>query len=352
MGAVGGTFVNGERPSAPGNQRVLPSAPLPGQPRLGVRQRLAAQGYIDTGYKTGLRMSQAVPHAMGGREGLVDTAAKTARTGYIQRRLGKAMEGHHIAQDGTVRNAYNSVYQLHFGGDGLDPAKTFQVRLPVLLLDDAELRERHVVELRSDDPRCHAAIASERALLVRTRDEVRRLMATEFQPRMEIEAPLPFDAAKLMLRARADTPEPHVYQDHELAELHLAVRDACQMLDSEVPCVMTCLHLLSTLSTKQIRDVWRCPPACVQAVLADAINLHRRARIQAGDAVGILTATSLGEPTTQVRAVSLPLTARPRPPYVPCTNRRCPPCLRVADDAQHVSQPPPPRSLWLPVVVY
>lgn len=31
-------------------------------------------------------------HAMGGREGLIDTAVKTSSTGYIQRRLVKAME--------------------------------------------------------------------------------------------------------------------------------------------------------------------------------------------------------------------------------------------------------------------
>jgi DNA-directed RNA polymerase II subunit RPB1 len=31
-------------------------------------------------------------HAMGGREGLIDTAVKTAETGYISRRLIKALE--------------------------------------------------------------------------------------------------------------------------------------------------------------------------------------------------------------------------------------------------------------------
>jgi DNA-directed RNA polymerase II subunit RPB1 len=42
-------------------------------------------------------------HAMGGREGLVDTAVKTAETGYIQRRLVKAMESVMVHYDGTVR---------------------------------------------------------------------------------------------------------------------------------------------------------------------------------------------------------------------------------------------------------
>ena len=42
---------------------------------------------------------------MGGREGLIDTAIKTAETGYIQRRLVKALEDIMVKYDGTVRNS-------------------------------------------------------------------------------------------------------------------------------------------------------------------------------------------------------------------------------------------------------
>lgn len=47
-----------------------------------------------------------VPAAvMGGRIGLIDTAVKTAETGYTQRRLVKAMEDLMVRYDGTVRNS-------------------------------------------------------------------------------------------------------------------------------------------------------------------------------------------------------------------------------------------------------
>lgn len=39
---------------------------------------------------------------MGGREGLVDTAVKTAETGYMSRRLMKALEDLYTHYDGTV----------------------------------------------------------------------------------------------------------------------------------------------------------------------------------------------------------------------------------------------------------
>ena len=46
---------------------------------------------------------------MGGREGVIDTACKTAETGHIQRRLIKALEDVMVKYDGTVRTSRNQV---------------------------------------------------------------------------------------------------------------------------------------------------------------------------------------------------------------------------------------------------
>jgi DNA-directed RNA polymerase III subunit RPC1 len=58
---------------------------------------------------------------MGGREGLVDTAVKTAETGYMARRLMKALEDLSMQYDMTVRNSEQSVVQFSYGDDGLNP---------------------------------------------------------------------------------------------------------------------------------------------------------------------------------------------------------------------------------------
>jgi len=46
---------------------------------------------------------------MGGREGLVDTAVKTAETGYMQRRLMKALEDLVLKYDKTVRSSDETI---------------------------------------------------------------------------------------------------------------------------------------------------------------------------------------------------------------------------------------------------
>lgn len=63
-----------------------------------------AKGFVENSYLKGLTPAEFYFHAMGGREGLIDTAVKTAETGYIQRRLIKAMESVMVKYDGTVRD--------------------------------------------------------------------------------------------------------------------------------------------------------------------------------------------------------------------------------------------------------
>lgn len=52
---------------------------------------------------------------MAGREGLLDTAVKTAETGYMQRRLVKALEDLVSHYDGSVRNSRGEVIQFIYG---------------------------------------------------------------------------------------------------------------------------------------------------------------------------------------------------------------------------------------------
>ena len=71
-------------------------------------------------------------HAMGGRTGLIDTAVKTSMTGYIQRRLIKAMEDLKICYDMTVRNNKGRIVQFRYGEDGIDPTKIESQSFPLI----------------------------------------------------------------------------------------------------------------------------------------------------------------------------------------------------------------------------
>lgn len=81
----------------------------------------AARGFVQNSFYSGLTPTEFFFHTMAGREGLVDTAVKTAETGYLQRRLVKCLEDLVVHYDGTVRNAINEMVDTIYGGDGLDP---------------------------------------------------------------------------------------------------------------------------------------------------------------------------------------------------------------------------------------
>ena len=82
----------------------------------------------------GLTPSEFYFHAMGGREGVIDTAVKTSETGYIQRRLVKAMEDLKISSDLTVRNSLGDILQLQYGEDGMDACKLITQNIPRIQL--------------------------------------------------------------------------------------------------------------------------------------------------------------------------------------------------------------------------
>merc|ERR1712142_269176 len=81
----------------------------------------AAKGFVANSFYSGLTPTEFFFHTMGGREGLVDTAVKTAETGYMQRRLVKSLEDLCMRYDMTVRNSSGEVIQFEYGGDNLDP---------------------------------------------------------------------------------------------------------------------------------------------------------------------------------------------------------------------------------------
>jgi DNA-directed RNA polymerase subunit A' len=116
-GCVGQQAVRGERIHRGYQYRTLPHFK---KGDLGAR----AKGFVASSYKTGLTPTEYFFHSMGGREGLVDTAVRTSRSGYMQRRLINALEDVKVENDGTVRHSGGQIIQFMYGEDGIDPTRS------------------------------------------------------------------------------------------------------------------------------------------------------------------------------------------------------------------------------------
>ncbi|MBY9004346.1 MAG: DNA-directed RNA polymerase subunit A', partial [Candidatus Lokiarchaeota archaeon] len=144
---VGQQAIRGERINRGYSQRTLPHFKIND---LTPKSR----GFVESSYRNGLNPEEFFFHAMGGREGLVDTAVRTSTSGYMQRRLVNALQDMVVENDHTVRNSDKNIIQFFYGDDGIDPMHTDHsdaVNLDVLLLkakalDINEIRD----ELRSN----------------------------------------------------------------------------------------------------------------------------------------------------------------------------------------------------------
>jgi DNA-directed RNA polymerase I subunit RPA1 len=127
--------------------RTMPSfAPYDPNPR--------ADGFITDRFLTGVRPQEYYFHCMAGREGLVDTAVKTSRSGYLQRCLVKHLEELKVCYDHTVRDGEGGVVQFLYGEDGIDPMKAAHLdgsstTLQYMARNHKALAKRHIALPRS-----------------------------------------------------------------------------------------------------------------------------------------------------------------------------------------------------------
>jgi len=98
-----------------------------------------ARGFIENSYINGLSATELFFHAMGGRIGLIDTAVKTAVTGYIQRRLVKGLEDLMVHYDMTVRTNKGRIVQFICGDDNFDTVKVESQNLPLVKMSTEEI---------------------------------------------------------------------------------------------------------------------------------------------------------------------------------------------------------------------
>jgi len=82
-----------------------------------------AMGYVSSNFTKGMNPIEYFFHAMGGRESMVNTAIRTARSGYMQRRFINALQDLMVYPDLSVRDSGGRIVQTLYGGDGLDPMK-------------------------------------------------------------------------------------------------------------------------------------------------------------------------------------------------------------------------------------
>ncbi|MCJ1358831.1 MAG: DNA-directed RNA polymerase II subunit RPB1 [Icmadophila ericetorum] len=284
-----------------------------------------SRGFVENSYLRGLTPTEFFFHAMAGREGLIDTAVKTAETGYIQRRLVKAMEDVMAKYDGTVRNSLGDIVQFVYGEDGLDGVHIEHQKVDIINCSNEQFKKKFRIDLM--DPAWSIPVSTlEKANEIAGDLKVQRYLDEEWKQLQEARTflrlkrtddndniPLPInvlrvlDTAKNIFKikdkSRSDLhPADVIPQVNALLDRLVVVRGD-DPLSREAQYNATILfkaQLRSRLAFKRLVTEYTLNQLAFQHVLGEIESRFSRAIVSPGEMVGVLAAQSIGEPATQM----------------------------------------------------
>ncbi|RDW90073.1 DNA-directed RNA polymerase II core subunit RPO21 [Aspergillus mulundensis] len=284
-----------------------------------------SRGFVENSYLRGLTPTEFFFHAMAGREGLIDTAVKTAETGYIQRKLVKALEEVMVKYDGTVRNSLGDIIQFIYGEDGLDGAHIEHQKLDILTCSDAKFKERFRIDLMdpalslgsdvleqaneiAGDVEVQRYLDEEWEELLKARDVVRHVAkGTEESMPLPINIQRILEMARTTFRIREGTisdlhPAEVIPQVQSLLNRLMIVRgdDPISQEAQESATMLFKAQLRSRLAFKRLVTQYSMNKLAFQHVLGAIESRFAKATAAPGEMVGVLAAQSIGEPATQM----------------------------------------------------
>ncbi|KAL7083399.1 hypothetical protein ACP275_14G159200 [Erythranthe tilingii] len=285
-----------------------------------------SRGFVENSYLRGLTPQEFFFHAMGGREGLIDTAVKTSETGYIQRRLVKAMEDIMVKYDGTVRNSLGDVIQFLYGEDGMDAVWIESQPLESLKLKKSDFNDMYKYEIDNANwnpnymlPEAVEDLKTIREIRSVFDAEVTKLEVDRFQLGTEIATtgdnswPLPVNIKRLVLNAqktfKVDFRRPSDMHPMEIVEavdklqerLKVVVGDDYLSTEAQKNATLFFNILLrSALASKRVLKEYRLTREAFEWVIGEIESRFLQSLVAAGEMIGCVAAQSIGEPATQM----------------------------------------------------
>ena len=294
-----------------------------------------SKGFVENSFLKGLTPQEFYFHAMGGREGIIDTAVKTSQTGYIQRRLVKALEDIMIKYDGTVRNSVGNLMQFLYGEDGMAGEYIEDQKFETLKLND-EMLERNYkfIERDEDDEfnifndlkrfmedsvieemkragfsKLRLDLDSEFEQIKKDRDDMRKNLLVSGDNAINI----PVNIKTIITYAENDNhinmfsksdlnPMIVLQKVKELKEDLEIVKGSDKISKEGQECALTLFNkvLNYSLSTKNIIINHRLNKKAFDFVCGEIKSKFEQAIVRPGEMVGSIAAQSIGEPATQM----------------------------------------------------
>jgi len=257
---------------------------------------IESRGFVENSFISGIRPAEFFFHAMGGREGLIDTAVKTSDSGYIQRKLVKIMEDLRVEYDGTVRNVNGSIVQFVYGGDGAQSICVEVQPIDLAVMSMEQVYREFAASVDDFKAVVNGDVGSAPDLIDQILKDREVLVKDVFRYVKNTEVSVPVHIKRILAKyenkysVKTDlTPE---YVVNELNALTNEPMFRSNKL----------FHILLRyyLAPKKSIINLRLTKSLFDDLLKDIRFKYMKSKVQAGEMVGTLAAQSVGEPTTQL----------------------------------------------------
>lgn len=280
-----------------------------------------ARGFIKSSYLDGLKGHEFFFHIMGGREGLIDTAIKTALTGYIQRKCIKFLEDLNVNYEGLIRTANGVLVQYLYGDSGIDQQKQTQVKINLINLNNEAVKEHHTFnedDIKKLEKKYNSSIDKFNKkmynIMIEMRDKLRSIYfrATSNYKVIEDTFMLPVNLLRITQELKNEEPymiEPQYiidsidnlltnYDDRFITMM----KDNSKLLREDDMSYKFLLRiaLYEYLSPKRCLTEYMISKKQFDEVIENIRVLLSRALVEPGEMVGVIAAQSIGEPLSQM----------------------------------------------------
>ena len=283
-----------------------------------------ARGFIKNSYLSGLTGCDYFWQAAAGREGLIDTAIKTATTGYLQRRLIKALEDIHVCYDGSVRTAQNLMLQMLYGDSGINQAVQTEIKLEVVGMNNKQVEDKFTfskTELKKFKGVKNIKELNKNLLknMIKYRDKLRKnqIKFSMNYKIMDDKFMLPINFVRIIQENLRDSNKKNKLLDpsyiierlekflsHDITQL-ISVSESSSMKDNLIDDenrfkLLLRIALYEYLNPKRCIFEYNFTTEDFDTVMKEMILSFNKAVVDPGEMVGIISAQSIGEPTSQL----------------------------------------------------
>ena len=282
-----------------------------------------SHGFVEHSFIEGLTPQEFFFHAMSGREGLIDTAVKTSETGYIQRRMIKALEDMKVTTDGSVRNAANKIVQFVYGDDGMNAAFIEKLKVLTIFKKYGEMIKEYKFSSSEDWSEFMQEFLADQLkwedLEADKKEEFDDAMEAHFQqllsdqkfiveevfkssPNNIIFSPVNLDRLiknsiqKFSIKKHSKTDIHPLYVLKKLNELETYLSSKPINSDNYLFNMLLRMYM----SPKRLLKKYRINMNALDYLTHSIAETYKKALIESGELVGTIAAQSIGEPATQM----------------------------------------------------